>query len=210
MNIYDKILNCPEFCDSSFPRYAQPFRQGEYCAVTDSHFLALIPKNLVEGEYELQDKPALSTFVEKKPNCNILFTYEDITKVLNEIPVCDTELCDACNGTGSVTYSFNHNGTIYYTEDTCPICDGDGRVSSDIKVKDDRYLIKINEKYISLGNLRKLQLITSFFEKREITLTVQDNYVSGFVLENIFVFIANNFVEEEDEINYVTLNGKKG
>lgn len=210
MNIYDKILNCPEFCDSSFPRYAQPFRQGEYCAVTDGHFLALIPKNLVEGEYELQDKPAMSRFVKKKPNCNILFTYEDITKVLNEIPDCDTELCDACKGTGSVTYSFDYKDIIYTYDHCCPICDGDGRISSDIKVKDDRYLIKINEKYISLGNLRKLQLITSFFEKREITLTVQDNYVSGFVLDNIFVFIANNFVEDKEEVKYVTLNGEKG
>lgn len=210
MNIYDKILNCPEFCDSYFPRYAQPFRQGEYCAVTDNRFMALIPKNLVEGEYELQDKPAMSRFVEKKPNCNMLFTYEDITKVLNEIPVCDTELCDACNGTGSVTYRFNYHGVIYDKEDSCPICYDEGRNYTDVMVKDDRYLIKINEKYISLCNLRKLQLITSFFEKREITLTVQDNYISGFVLGNIFVFIANNFVDDEEEIKYVTLNGKKG
>ncbi|MBM6865658.1 hypothetical protein H6A66_10840 [Bacteroides caecigallinarum] len=210
MNIYDKILSCPEFCDSSFPRYAQPFRQGEYCAVTDSHFLALIPKNLVEGEYELQDKPAMSRFVEKKPNCNILFTYEDITKVINEIPVCDTEVCDACKGMGSVTYRFDYKDIIYTYNHCCPICDGDGRIYSDVMVKDDRYLIKINEKYISLGNLRKLQLITSFFDKREITLVIQDNYECGFILENIFVFIANNFVDDKEEIKYVTLNGKKG
>lgn len=62
-----------------------------------------------------------------------VLTHEDIknTRIptIDEV-VCDIETCDACAGNNIVSFSFNHNGTIYTTWDDCPVCDGEGKIQT--------------------------------------------------------------------------------
>lgn len=205
MNIYDNILNCPEFCDTSVEKFSHPFRQGDYCAVTDGKFLIIVPNALVDGKYELQDKLDLRSYTNQSPNCSVQFTIKDFKDAMNAIPVCDTEVCDACKGQTTVFFRFEYNGKLYTQEYCCPICCGDGRTDSPIMIKDDRYLIKINTKYITLEYFRKLLKLFSLSKKEEITLAIQDNYISGFIMGNISVFLSNKYVADEEEIQFVIL-----
>lgn len=105
-----------------------PFTQDGYVYATDSHILIRVNKNIVEGEYQQQEKPGCShLFINTRKE--LVINIELLEKLLSNIERVEEEktvgediVCDECRGEGQVLWEYKRFEEYF----DCPKCDGSG------------------------------------------------------------------------------------
>lgn len=145
MNKYDAalILFTNSFLDKDYAKH--PFRQGMNNYATDGMSIIRVATHLCKEEYEELDKPNAEYVMNKQKNRDKLFSYEGLCQTLDMVPKVNFTCCDACGGEGQVEFEFEYDGHTYYHSNTCPICNGTGKMELSMGERDYRYGIKFEK-----------------------------------------------------------------
>lgn len=121
--------------NSAHKAIEKPFLWKEYVAATDTRFLLMIRKDLLEdNDYEAQGgtpdiKNALSP-----ENCDLCISADLIKITIGELPQCVENklvlpkiICKECGGSGEVDWEYvDKDGKTHYGDHDCPCCYGTG------------------------------------------------------------------------------------
>lgn len=165
------------FCDpNSCSEFAQkPFVNGDYVIGTDSHIAGYIKRELIEDADELETltKDYIGQLEKVKgPNeYNLTIKLDELVNVIKgvEYDTKDEHLCPDCKGSGVVTFEYEsvENYHTYTTEDTCPVCNGNG----------------INENYIYLS------ILAGWVDKKNNVIDIKGNWFNPIYLEHLVYFM---------------------
>ena len=128
------VLNI--FCDpEAYSEYKQnPFVNGDYVVGTDAHIAGYIKKEKIEdvNELDVNTKNYIEA-IEKVKGSNkydLKIKLDELTNIIKSVKfdTDDSHLCPDCKGSGRVLFEYYgvEDGQTYTTEDTCPVCNGDG------------------------------------------------------------------------------------
>jgi hypothetical protein len=187
-------------CDSEdFYEFTKaPFKAGSRNVATDRKIIISVPAY----DDSLPDfSERIKMFYPFERNCNIIYSVAEIKKSLAEIPQVEamekkiTE-CDACSGTGRVTYEFEHGRNTYDLESDCPVCEGEGEIETEVPfpgktMPDPEYYVKINKHKFAQFYVQKLVEIAENEGTENINLVFAPlrQHGHGFIIGSVEVLL---------------------
>lgn len=141
-NQINRIIDATVDRDSVHPMINYAFYQGDYWYATDGHCLIAISRVLMPKDncmFMEQGPEVLNCYRVLNPllkfNCIHTISRQMMSWVIKQIPdetYYKEKLvkCPECGGTGEVEFEYEaqEDGETYNTVDSCPICDGTGRI----------------------------------------------------------------------------------
>lgn len=130
-----------------------PFSANGKTIASDANSLIAIPE-FDESLPNYDDKiKAIYPFVE---NCNYNISALEIKAAIDKWDMFDcydetTKKCDACDGDGEVTFTFEHGRREFEIEEDCPICLGEGEITTTSKTPNGQKEYNPS-KYVKIGN----------------------------------------------------------
>lgn len=205
MNVYDEILRSCTCSNEYHPEYRYPFSQGDYAVATNGTVIVFIKSGKAEEGYNYSEKPDSIRFLEKEVNCNVSITREQLLSLYNRYPTTTTVDCEACDGKGTVDFTFEFDNKEYTVEDSCPICAGCGTVELPFRrrIKDKRYITRIGDLYFSLKSIEKLIHILSKIDTKEIAICSVHDMIATFIIDNDIMFVTGTIICDEENKEFV-------
>lgn len=155
----EKIFKLFTGKDELRPVFDEPFIVGEYVYATDSRYLIMTDKKLinfdVKNQYNKFTREKMESIIPKTTKLKKLdidLNYFESLKTADEYENHEKRMnCDECDGFGVVDWEYNN----YTREDDCPVCYGTGGRDESKMVKTGRktYIdcrVKISDAYFDI------------------------------------------------------------
>jgi ssDNA-binding Zn-finger/Zn-ribbon topoisomerase 1 len=147
---------------------------------------------------------------------------EELIRVIDLLPKidkCDIEIkdieikdieCDACDGDGEVDFEFSYNGKDWEISETCPICEGIGRIQGESKIPtgimipDYSKCLTLNNKHFKGEYIKRLLVVAEILNEDKIFITFfnKSQYMFCFMIGNVEILVMPvvPFRDDENEI----------
>jgi|TARA_Y100000310_G_C20704425_1_gene834088 hypothetical protein len=188
----------------------QPFIIDDLAIATDAHLLITIPKKYCSIEVNLpkEKHQSVLTVIPKETYPIISIEIDLLNEIIDAIPIVDEYLnaetnktCKTCDGDGNVEWVFEGYDKI----DECPVCDGEGVLSSEklvktgYKIKDFSGFFDIKGCRIQSKHLYKIVSTANRINCKTIHLVYFENYNKAILLKLDEVKILVMPVTKNDE-----------
>lgn len=136
--------------------------------IIDNDIYATDGKILVRFKECVKDFPEITEHIDNpsriinvfndNPSKYIKISVDKLDSLLNSINPVDEIVhkdkeaeCDDCNGYGIVDFTYTSiDGELFYTTDTCPVCNGKGSLVKSIEVKTGKKIILYETSYVDI------------------------------------------------------------
>ena len=199
-NVFLTLLNRFKSNDDYRDWMAKPFNVGNKTVSTNGYILISTP--LQEGFEDLSNKTKGVYPMDFNLDMKILVS--ELKQKLNDFPKVDCfdkeekeKECDACDGSGEVSFVFSYDFEDYETEEECPVCKGCGFINKISKIPNGKKELDYN-KFFGIGNsvfnvarIEELLEVAETLEADEITLVnqTQQNRTSLFKIKEVEVLL---------------------
>lgn len=212
MNKYDKVLSLCVGQHDLRQWMNKPFLYKDKVYATDAHIMCCVPTSLVEAEYSPieHSHPENVVCVMSKPIEPLLrLTLAEIKAIKESCPMVDDydekgeeKQCDCCDGYGTVEYEFSYKKDYFTEEHDCPICKGDGKAETKVKVPngkkviDDKAMVQIGLSYFGMEWFKVLVEICEIMESDAVLVSGQiSNKPSLFQIGDILFLIMPTYYD---------------
>lgn len=197
-NVFLTLLNRFKSNDDYRDWMAKPFNVGNKTVSTNGYVLISTP--LQEGFDDLSNKTKGVYPMDFNLDMKILVS--ELKQKLNDFPKVDCfdeeeKECDACDGSGEVSFVFSYDCEDYETEEECPVCKGCGFINKISKIPNGKKELDYN-KFFGIGNsafyvarIEELLEVAETLQSEHITLVnqTQPNKTSLFKIKEVEVLL---------------------
>lgn len=197
-DVFLTLLNRFKSNDGRRDWMSKPFKVGDRTVSTNAYILISTP--LQEGFEDLSKKTKGVYPMDFNLDTKILVS--ELKQKLNDFPKVDCfdeeeKECDACDGSGEVSFVFSYDCEDYETEEECPVCEGCGVIKKISKIPNGKKELDYN-KFFRIGNsvfnvarIEELLEVAEALDADEITLVnqTQPNKPSLFKIKEVEVLL---------------------
>ena len=191
-------------------RFKTPFTFGNYTWATDAYILLFLPKQ--EGDnYTENDMIQRYLSMIENQTSSITYSLQDLKDLLGEKtikPIYEEIKCEDCDGFGTVEFEYFSAVTkdTYYSEQECPVCEGDGYEQGDKIGEEACYkscIIKLQNAAFRSDVFKCIIDVCEFYLESVFQLVSESHEHKGhlFKVNEVYVLIMP-FVFYDEEFDY--------
>ena len=186
-----------------------PFNVGSKTIATDGHCLISTP---LQGGFEDKSEKTESVYP-MIHNLKKQITVDEFNQKIKEFPTVDcfdmvVSDCDACCGSGTVLFEFDHGRQSYEMEDECPVCEGNrksevkAKISNGKKELDTDKFFKIGNSVFAISMVEDLIFVAESLKAEYITIVNQTEprRPSLFLINDVELLLMPTICNDEKNI----------